>query len=449
MAPAAKKAPAAKAEKVEAKAAKAEPKAESDTTKPAAKSESKAEKSEPKVEKADAKAAEEDDASDSDVDENDLSTNVVTKYQAAAGIANGALKKVLDTIADGVKLTDICALGDRTIEELAEKVYNNKKDKISKGIAFPTCVSPNTAICHMSPLASDPEGAIVLKTGDVVRIELGAHIDGYISQVAHTLVIGATKENPIKGRQADVIQAAYLATEAAIRLLKPGNTNTQVTEAIQKIAEEFECSPVEGMLSHQVSRNVLDGKKQIILNPSENQKKDVEESTFEEGEVYSLDILVSSGEGRPRTSETRTTVYKRQSEVTYNLKMKTSREVLSKVIKSFGSMAFSLRHFDDEKKARMGIVECAAHNLVEPYQVLYEKDDAVVAHFMYTVLLMPNGPLKITSFPWDQELVKSDKEVKDEPIKELLKQSVKTNKSKANKKKKKKAGKEESTAESK
>ncbi|KAJ3161428.1 Proliferation-associated protein 2G4 [Geranomyces michiganensis] len=376
-------------------------------------------------------------------DENDLSANVVTKYQTAADIANRALKKVVEAVADGAKLVDLCAIGDHTIEELAEKVYN--KGKVTKGIAFPTCVSPNTAICHMSPLASDPEGSIVLKTGDVVRIELGVHVDGYISQVAHTLVIGATKENPVKGRQADVMQAAYLATEAAIRLLRPGNTNTQVSNAVQTIAEDFECRPVEGMLSHQVSRNVLDGKKQIILNPSEGQKKDIEESTFEEGEVYSLDILVSSGEGKPRTLETRTTVYKRQPDITYNLKMKTSREVLSKVIKSFGTMSFSLRHFEDEKKARMGIVECANHSLVQPYQVLYEKEDAVVAHFMYTVLLMPNGPLKITSFPWDQELVKSDKEVKDGGLKELLKQSVKTNKAKANKKKKKAAAATEAT----
>ena len=83
----------------------------------------------------------------------------------------------------------------------------------------------------------------------------------------------------------------------------------------------------------------------------------------------------------------------------------------------------------------MGIVECANHNLVVPYQVLYEKEDAVVAHFMFTVLLLPTGPLKITSFPWDQELVKSDKEVKSESVKELLKQPVRSNK-KANKKKK-------------
>ncbi|KAJ3166969.1 Proliferation-associated protein 2G4 [Geranomyces variabilis] len=394
--------------------------------------------------KVDAPVADVDAGNDSQSeDENDLSANVVTKYQTAADIANRALKKVVEAAADGAKLVDLCALGDRTIEELAEKIYN--KGKVTKGIAFPTCVSPNTAICHMSPLASDPEGAIVLKTGDVVRIELGVHVDGYISQVAHTLVLGATKENPVKGRQADVMQAAYLATEAAIRLLRPGNTNTQVSNAVQIIAEDFECKPVEGMLSHQVSRNVLDGKKQIILNPSEGQKKDIEESTFEEGEVYSLDILVSSGEGKPRTLETRTTVYKRQPDITYNLKMKTSREVLSKVIKSFGTMSFSLRHFEDEKKARMGIVECANHSLVQPYQVLYEKEDAVVAHFMYTVLLMPNGPLKITSFPWDQELVKSDKEVKDGGIKDLLKQSVKTNKAKANKKKKKAAATAEAT----
>ncbi|KAJ3179866.1 Proliferation-associated protein 2G4 [Geranomyces variabilis] len=394
--------------------------------------------------KADAPVADVDAGNDSQSeDENDLSANVVTKYQTAADIANRALKKVVEAAVDGAKLVDLCALGDRTIEELAEKVYN--KGKVTKGIAFPTCVSPNTAICHMSPLASDPEGAIVLKTGDVVRIELGVHVDGYISQVAHTLVLGATRENPVKGRQADVMQAAYLATEAAIRLLRPGNTNTQVSNAVQIIAEDFECRPVEGMLSHQVSRNVLDGKKQIILNPSEGQKKDIEESTFEEGEVYSLDILVSSGEGKPRTLETRTTVYKRQPDITYNLKMKTSREVLSKVIKSFGTMSFSLRHFEDEKKARMGIVECANHSLVQPYQVLYEKEDAVVAHFMYTVLLMPNGPLKVTSFPWEQELVKSDKEVKDGGIKDLLKQSVKTNKAKANKKKKKAAATTEAT----
>lgn len=50
------------------------------------------------------------------------------------------------------------------------------------------------------------------------------------------------------------------------------------------------------MLSCQQTQNVIDGKKRIILNPNEGQKKDFETVTFAEGEVYGIDILVSSGE---------------------------------------------------------------------------------------------------------------------------------------------------------
>ena len=51
-----------------------------------------------------------------------------------------------------------------------------------------------------------------------------------------------------------------------------------------------------GMLSCQQTQNVIDGKKRIILNPGEGQKKDFETVTFAEGDVYGIDILVSSGE---------------------------------------------------------------------------------------------------------------------------------------------------------
>lgn len=50
------------------------------------------------------------------------------------------------------------------------------------------------------------------------------------------------------------------------------------------------------MLSCQQTQNVIDGKKRIILNPSEAQKRDFETVTFAEDEVYGIDILVSSTE---------------------------------------------------------------------------------------------------------------------------------------------------------
>jgi methionine aminopeptidase len=53
--------------------------------------------------------------------------------------------------------------------------------------------------------------------------DLGAHVDGFIAVVAHSLVIGATKEDKCTGRRADVMLAAHLASQAALRLLKAGN----------------------------------------------------------------------------------------------------------------------------------------------------------------------------------------------------------------------------------
>jgi hypothetical protein len=52
------------------------------------------------------------------------------------------------------------------------------------------------------------------------------------------------------------------------------------------------------MLSCQQTQNVIDGKKRIILNPTEGQRKDFETVTFAEGEVYGIDILVSSDDGK-------------------------------------------------------------------------------------------------------------------------------------------------------
>ena len=89
------------------------------------------------------------------------------------------------------------------------------------GIAFPCCISVNNCICHFSPLNSEPD--VILKDGDMVKLDLGAHIDGFIAVVAHTLVVGSSKDKKVTGRQADCMMAAHLASEAALRLVKPGN----------------------------------------------------------------------------------------------------------------------------------------------------------------------------------------------------------------------------------
>ena len=56
---------------------------------------------------------------------------------------------------------------------------------------MPTCISIDNCVCHFSPLRSEPP--VLLKEGQVVKVDLGAHVDGYIATAAHTVVIGANR----------------------------------------------------------------------------------------------------------------------------------------------------------------------------------------------------------------------------------------------------------------
>ena len=79
-----------------------------------------------------------------------------------------------------------------------------------------------------------------------MKVHIGAHIDGFAAVTAETIVVGATPENPVTGRRADVLKAAHTAAEAAMRLVKVGNKNWAVTDAVNKVAAAWGCKPVEG-----------------------------------------------------------------------------------------------------------------------------------------------------------------------------------------------------------
>ncbi|XP_043690347.1 ERBB-3 BINDING PROTEIN 1-like isoform X3 [Telopea speciosissima] len=112
------------------------------------------------------------------------SPEVVTKYKTAAEIVNKALQFVVSECKPKAKVVDICEKGDALIREQSGNMYKNVKKKIERGIAFPTCISINNTVCHFSPLASDET---VLQEGDMLKIDMGCHIDGFIAIVAHTL----------------------------------------------------------------------------------------------------------------------------------------------------------------------------------------------------------------------------------------------------------------------
>ncbi|KAG6435774.1 hypothetical protein SASPL_100649 [Salvia splendens] len=407
--------------------------------------------------------------SDDEREEKELdltSPEVVTKYKSAAEIVNKALQLVLSECKPKAKIVDLCEKGDTFIREQTASMYKNSKKKIEKGIGFPSCISVNNMVCHFSPLASNES---VLEAGDIIKIDMGCHIDGFIAVVAHTHVL---QEGPVTGRAADVIAAANTAAEVALRLVRPGKKSTcftpstytsdkganplwlninildgtvykvlpsknkDVSDAIQKVAAAYDCKIVEGVLSHQMKQYVIDANKVVLNVPGPDTR--VDDAEFEENEVYAIDIVTSTGEGKPRLlDEKETTIYKRAVDKNYNLKMKASRFIFSEISQKFPIMPFSARALD-EKRARLGLVECTNHDLLQPYPVLHEKPGDLVAHIKFTVLLMPNGSDRVTSHPL-QEL-QPTKSVDDPGVKAWLALGTKTKKKGGGKKKKGKKG---------
>ena len=45
---------------------------------------------------------------------------------------------------------------------------------------------------------------MILADGDLVKIDMGAHIDGFIAVVAHTVVVGSSASNPVTGKKVEL-----------------------------------------------------------------------------------------------------------------------------------------------------------------------------------------------------------------------------------------------------
>ena len=62
----------------------------------------------------------------------------------------------------------------------------------------------------------------------------------------------------------DVFQYSYYIDFDSTYLLNHYLQTYAITDTVQKIAESYECKPIEGMLSHQLEQNIIDGEKTII-----------------------------------------------------------------------------------------------------------------------------------------------------------------------------------------
>ncbi|KAI6795357.1 Creatinase/aminopeptidase [Hortaea werneckii] len=391
-------------------------------------------------------------AEEAQVDYTLANPDTLTKYKTAAQISNKVLEDVKKLCTEGAKILEICQKGDKMLEDEVAKVYKGKK--IVKGISHPCTVSPSTYVTPYTPLVSDNEEAqTTLKAQEAIKIQLGAQIDGFGTIACDTIFVGSQE---VTGRAADLALATHYANELLLRMMMPPGmlatgseeekkkaqaqkpySQTKITQLLEKVVKTYDCNLIENTTCWLFGRNEIEDKKKIILAPGEGVKG---EGLAEVGEVWGVEMGVSTGSGKVKTLPNRATLHRRTN-TTYSLKRQSSRQTLSEVQKKFGTFPFSLRQLEDERAGKVGIVECVRGGVVRQYEVIGSTDNEPVDRLLTTIAITKNGLQKLAGPPQPNlEMFKSDKKITDEEILKILEQPLakpSSSKPKKNNKKKK------------
>ena len=310
---------------------------------------------------------------------------VIARYEQAAKIANDALKLAKSLCKAGAVVYDICKQVNEFIEKEAKAVYQGDFPYES-GIAFPCCISLDNCCGYFSPLKDDKTA---IKKGQIAKIELAAHVSGFIAEVCDTIIV---EPETVTEEQKKIVEAGYTALQEVIAKLQDGVDTTEITAVVDGVCKKYGVKAFENIVSRNMERYMIDGNKFILNVPS---KTAVEEMKVEKFDVWNLDIILSTGNCKPIDNGTKTTVFKRNIDETYILRMRTSVQILREINHKFPTMPFSLSMLESEAKGRAGIVEIAAHDLVDSYTILFEKN-ALVSQFKATVIVTENGPKVLT-----------------------------------------------------
>ncbi|MFO8077236.1 MAG: M24 family metallopeptidase, partial [Thermoplasmatota archaeon] len=157
-----------------------------------------------------------------------MNDEIIEKYMKAGAIAAEARDKGVAQIKPGVSFLNIVSI----VEEIIEK----------RGAApsFPVNISVNEIAAHFSPLKDDTH---VFKTGDVVKLDVGTHIDGYIADTAVTTEVDSDEYTSL-------ISASEEALEKVISYMKPGVSLNEIGKMVQQTIQSYDFQPIENLTGH-------------------------------------------------------------------------------------------------------------------------------------------------------------------------------------------------------
>ncbi|MEM3518871.1 MAG: type II methionyl aminopeptidase [Candidatus Hadarchaeales archaeon] len=295
-----------------------------------------------------------------------LTEEELQNYRRAGKILAEIREEVRKVVKPGVKLLEIAELAENLIVEKGAKP------------AFPCNVSVNEIAAHYSPPADD---ARVIEENDMVKVDLGAHVDGYIADTAFTVAFGEKQE---------MVQAVEKALEAAISVVKPGVDVGEIGKAVEEVAAASGFKPIKNLTGHSLARWDLHAG---ITIPN------VGETTghiLAAGDVLAIEPFLTDGAGYV-DDKNEAHIFRYLRDVPVRLRM--SRGLLRDIKENYRGLPFAERWLAKKmSKLRLELTlkELVGSGGLWPYYILAERAGGKVAQAEHTVIVTESGGEVIT-----------------------------------------------------
>ena len=194
-------------------------------------------------------------------------------FVKAGRIAGRVISEVAREVKPGVKVLRICTLAESKIIE-----YGGKP-------AFPCNVSINNEAAHYTSPYGDSR---TFPDRGLVKIDLGAHVNGHLSDTAVTVDLDSSYEK--------FIVSAEAALEAAIDVIRPGVRLGEVGAAIERAIKQHGLRPVHQLSGHMLKPYLLHAGKSV---PNVGSKMTAK---MKLGETYAVEPFSTDGNGTIKNS---------------------------------------------------------------------------------------------------------------------------------------------------
>jgi methionyl aminopeptidase len=169
------------------------------------------------------------------------SASEIETMARAGRVVADTLALVAEHAQPGITTAELDAIADEFIR--AEGGIPTFKGY--RGYPAATCLSPNDMVVHGIP------GATKLKDGDILSVDVGVTLDGFVADSAWTYAIGTI--TPEAQRLLDVCEAAL---EAGIEAARLGNAIGDISRAVQTVTEEAGFGVIRTLVGHGVGRSM-------------------------------------------------------------------------------------------------------------------------------------------------------------------------------------------------